>query len=197
MVVEKKTTAVGKPDHTNDKPYMETDIDTMQSYDISIRQGKDERQSHAADSGLRRTTAINNISSATYNSSSSLQHADRGESLHCVQTEKECQNVPRSHADSDRTSDIERQHGPRTYRNGYAPQSPQGSYSPGTDSRPRTYNKTALPFGSEPHSIRSKSDLELHREPHGDLYRPTSDDFVPSWQPDPKQDWKNDVSYVK
>ena len=197
LVVEKKTTTVGKPDDTNDKPYMETDIDTMQSYDISIRHGKDERQSNAADSGLRRTTAINNISSATYNSSSSIQHADHGESLRRVQTEKGRQHVPRSHTDSDRTGDIERQHGPRTYRHSDAAQSPHGSYSLVNDSRPRTYNKTALPFGSEPHSIRSQSEIELRQAPHGDMYRPTSDDFGSSWQPDPTQDWKNDVSYVK
>ena len=182
---------------------METDIDTMQSYDISIShgtvQGKDER--HAADgANLRRTTAINNISSATYHSSSSLQHADHGESLRHVQTERGRQHVPRSHTDSDMTSDIDRQHVPRTYQNNDAPQSPHGSYSPDNRHAPRTYNKTALPFGSEPHSIQSKSELELRREPHGkanDLYRPASDDFGSSWQPNPTQDWKNDVSYVK
>ena len=137
VVVDKPIKSAVK---SSNKPYMETDVDTMESRDISVRDGAiqgegDWQTPPPADSaGLRRTTAIDNISSATYNPSSSMPHTDHSESLHQVQPEMGRQNatqtyrdgdgtlemghrhVPRTHRDDDRTSEIERQNVPRTHR---------------------------------------------------------------------------------
>ena len=110
LLVDKVPDAV----KTANKPYMETDVDTMFSRDISVRDGPQQGEGDWQSTppvdvaSLHRTTAIDNISSATYTSPSSIPHADHSEAAR--------QNVPRTFLESDGTPEIERRHVPRTYR---------------------------------------------------------------------------------